>query len=90
MENTKKGIVIPLDAEWSDIGSWKSVWENSDKDKDGNFRKGRMISEKKQNCYLIIENYLLIFIGTNNLVIIDTNDETLIAYKNESESKKNS
>ena len=49
-----------------------------------------MISEKKQNCYLIIENYLLIFIGTNNLVIIDTNDETLIAYKNESESKKNS
>ena len=88
MENTKKGIVIPLDAEWSDIGSWKSVWENSDKDKDGNFRKGRVISEKTQNCYLISENKLLVSLGINNLVIIDTDDVTLVADKNESESIK--
>ena len=39
MEKTNKGIVLPLDAEWSDIGSWKSVWENSDKDKNGNVNK---------------------------------------------------
>ncbi len=88
MENTKKGIVIPLEAEWSDMGSWKSVWENSDKDKDGNFRKGRILSEKTQNCFLSSESKLLVSLGINNLVIIDTDDVTLVADKNESESIK--
>ena len=88
MENTKKGIVIPLDAKWSDIGSWKSLWENSDKDKYGNFRKGRVISEKTQNCYLTSENKLLVSLGVNNLIIINTDDVTLVADKNESESIK--
>ena len=74
MENTKKGVVIPLDAEWSDMGSWKSVWENSNKDKDGNFRNGRVISKKTQNCYLSSESKLLIGLGINNLVIIDADD----------------
>ena len=88
MENTKKGIVIPLDSGWSDIGSWKSLWENSDKDKDGNFRKGRVISEKNKNCYLTSENKLLVSLGINNLVIINTDDVTLVADKNECESIK--
>ncbi len=88
MENTKKGVVIPLDAEWSDMGSWKSVWENSNKDKDGNFRNGRVISKNTQNCYLSSESKLLIGLGINNLVIIDTDDATLVADKNESESVK--
>ncbi|WP_288239813.1 mannose-1-phosphate guanylyltransferase/mannose-6-phosphate isomerase [uncultured Prochlorococcus sp.] len=88
MENTKKGIVIPLDAEWSDMGSWKSVWENSDKDGDGNFSKGRVLSEKTYNCFLSSESKLLVSLGINNLVVIDTDDVTLVAEKNESESLK--
>ncbi len=88
MEKTKKGIVIPLDAEWSDMGSWKSVWENSHKDRDGNFRKGRVISEKTKNSFLSSESKLLVSLGINNLVIIDTDDVTLVANKNESETIK--
>ena len=88
MEKTKKGIVIPLDAEWSDIGSWKSVWENSDKDKNGNTKKGNVIIEKTQNCFLRSENKLLVSLGINNLVIVDTDDVTLVADKNESENIK--
>ena len=52
MEKTKKGTVIPLDAEWSDIGSYKSLWENSDKDKNGNTKKGNVIIEKTQKLFL--------------------------------------
>lgn len=88
MENTKKGIVIPLDAEWSDIGSWRSVWENSKKDENGNISKGNVIVEKTENCYLRSENRLLVSLGINNLVIIDTDDVTLVADKNESENIK--
>ena len=88
MEHTKKGIVIPLDADWSDIGSWKSVWENSVKDHNGNITNGNVIIEKTQNCYLRSENKLLVSLGINNLVIIDTEDVTLVADKNESENIK--
>ena len=88
MEKTNKAIVLPLDAQWSDIGSWKSVWENSDKDENGNIIDGKVVSEKTQNCYLRSENKLLVSLGIKNLVIIDTNDATLVADKNESENIK--
>ena len=52
MEHTNKGIVLPLDAKWSDIGSWKSVWETSKKDENGNALKGKVLNRNIDNCYL--------------------------------------
>ena len=43
MEKTNLGVVIPLDAEWSDVGSWQSLWENEDKDKEGNVIAGKVL-----------------------------------------------
>ena len=88
MENTNKGIVLPLDANWSDIGSWKSIWENSHKDNVGNVKKGKVISHATENCYLHSEKKLLVSLGINDLVIIDTDDATLVANKNQSEKIK--
>ena len=88
MEKTNNAIVLPLDADWSDIGSWKSVWENSEKDKNGNISEGNVITEKTKNCYLRSENKLLVSAGIKDIVIIDTNDVTLVADKNESENIK--
>ncbi len=58
MENTNNGIVLPLDVEWSDIGSWKSVWETSKKDNNGNALKGIVLNKNIDNCYLHSENKL--------------------------------
>jgi len=88
MEKTSKGIVLPLDAQWSDIGSWKSVWENSPKDKNSNFKKGKVIIEKTENCYLRSENKLLVGLGLKNLIVVDTEDVTLVAEKNKSQDLK--
>ena len=88
MEKTEKGIVLPLDANWSDIGSWKSIWENSNKDNLGNVKNGNIITNKTENCYLHSEKKLLVSLGINDLVIIDTDDATLVASKNESENIK--
>ena len=88
MENTKKGIVLPLDAEWSDIGSWKSVWEDSNKDSDGNVLNGNVITKNSENSYMHSENQLLVGLGVKDLVIINTDDATLVANKNESENIK--
>ena len=89
MEKTNKGIVLPLDADWSDVGSWKSVWENSNKDNFGNVTIGeKIIHENTENCYLHSENKLLVTLGLNDLVIINTEDATLVADKDQSEKIK--
>ena len=88
MENTNKGIVLPLDADWSDIGSWKSVWENSNKDILGNVSNGNVISKETENCYFHSDSKLLVSLGLKDLVIINTDDATLVAEKNQSENIK--
>ena len=89
MENTTKGIVLPLDAQWSDIGSWKSVWENSNKDSLGNVTIGKkVIHENTENCYLHSEKQLLVSLGLKELIIINTEDATLVADKSQSEKIK--
>ena len=85
MEKTAKGIVLPLDAGWSDVGSWKSLWEISDKDPNGNVLNGKVVLKDSENCYLSSEERLIVGIGLNNLLIIETNDATLISDKRKSQ-----
>ena len=89
MENTEKGIVLPLEAGWSDIGSWEAVWENCKKDKNGNFLKGKVISHKSKNCYLRSEKRLVVGIGLSELIVIETGDAILISDRKESQMVKN-
>ena len=86
MEKTKIGTVLPLNAGWSDIGSWKSLWEISKKNNDGNYINGRVIAEKSENCYLKSEQRLIIGIGIKNLIVVDTNDAILVANKEQSQN----
>ncbi len=82
MEKTRKSKVIPLDAGWNDIGNWKAFWDLEKKDKNGNITIGDVYTKKVSNSYISSENKLLVSIGIDNLVIIQTNDATLIAKKN--------
>ncbi len=79
MEKTKKGLVIPLNAGWSDIGSWKSLWESEEKDKYGNVIQGNVISENSNNCYLKSDSRLLVTFGLKDLIVIETPDAVLVA-----------
>ena len=86
MEKTNLGTVLPLNVGWSDIGSWKSLWDISEKNNDGNYINGRVIAEKSKNCYLKSEQRLVVGIGIENLIVVDTNDAILIANKDQSEN----
>ena len=88
MEKTEKGIVLPLDAGWRDLGSWNAVWDFSDKDKNGNFLQGSIVSKDNENCYFRSENKLLVGMGLKDLIVIDTSDATLITNKNNSQDIK--
>ena len=88
MENTKKGIVLPLDAGWRDIGNWDAVWDASRKTNEGNYEQGNIISRNNRNCYLRSENKLVVCMGLEDLIVIDTSDAILITNKNESQNIK--
>ena len=88
MESTDLGIVIPMKAGWCDIGSWESMWEASDKDLNGNFISGNVITEDVNNSYIRTEDRLLVTIGVNDLVIVDTLDALLIVKKNQTQKVK--
>ena len=88
MEKTKNSIVIPLDAGWSDIGSWRSIWDNSTKDKDGNTLEGRTLIHKTKNCYLRSDHRLIVGLGLEDIIVVETNDSILVANKKDSEEVK--
>ena len=87
MEKTKKGIALPLDVNWNDIGSWKSVWETSRGIK-------RIIIKRKNNLRkykkLLFKKWKEIscWIGLENLIVVGTNDAILIADKNQTQKVK--
>ena len=85
MEKTNLGRVLPLDAGWSDVGSWGALWETAKKDNNGNVIKGRVITEKSENCYLRSEHRLLVGLGIQNLVVVETDDAVLIANREKSQ-----
>ena len=88
MEKSNKGTVLPLDAGWSDIGSWESLWESSEKDKNGNVIKGRVINLSSRDSFLNSNNRLLVGIGLKNIIAVETNDAILISEKSESQKVK--
>ena len=89
MEKTNHGIVLPLDAGWSDIGSWKTVWETAEKNKDNNVIDGKVILKDSKNCYLRSDKRLVVGINLNDLIIVDTEDAILISNKDNSQEVKN-
>ena len=89
MEKTNLGTVLNLDVGWSDIGNWNSVWENSSKDVNGNFYKGKVIHKNSKNCYFRSEDRLIVGLDLENTIVIETNDAILVSNKNSSESLKN-
>ena len=81
MEKTAYGLVVPLNAGWSDIGNWKSLWDKDKKDTFGNVVKGNILNLESSNCYLRSENRLLVTLGLKNLIVVETTDAILVANK---------
>jgi mannose-1-phosphate guanylyltransferase len=79
MEKTNRGAVLPLDADWSDVGSWGALWETGDQDAAGNVLRGRVISEGSRNCYLRSEHRLVVGLGVEDLVVVETDDVVRVA-----------
>lgn len=81
MERTDSAVVVPLDAGWSDVGSWSALWEIHAQDEHGNVCKGDVITEDVNNSYIHSESRLVAAIGVDDHVIVETDDVILVADK---------
>ncbi|MGB0833763.1 MAG: mannose-1-phosphate guanylyltransferase/mannose-6-phosphate isomerase [Psychrobium sp.] len=77
-EDAAAVAVIPLDAGWSDVGSWASLHDTMPKDNEGNYFKGDVISHRTNNTFVHSDNRLVATLGVNDLVIVDTPDALLV------------
>lgn len=82
IEKTNKAVVIPMDAGWSDVGSWTSLWDISDKNENNNVIKGDVFQIRSTNNYISSESLFIATVGIDNLVVVQTKDSILIADKN--------
>lgn len=86
LEKTKKIAVVKMEVEWSDVGSWKAVYNNMVKDVNGNVIVGDVeILETKNSLFLSQGKNLIACVGLEDFVIIGTEDATLIIKKEEAQ-----
>jgi len=88
-EKTRKAFVIPLNCGWDDLGSWESLWKMSKKDPSGNSIKGRVLVQDTKDSLIRSEDKLVVGIGLENIVIVETKDAVLISNKKYSQNVKN-
>ncbi|MFA3778193.1 mannose-1-phosphate guanylyltransferase/mannose-6-phosphate isomerase [Yersinia sp. 1652 StPb PI] len=88
MEKTNNAVVVPLDAGWSDVGSWSALWDVSNKDKSGNATTGDTFLHDTQNCYINTDEKLVAAVGVDNLVIVSTKDAVLVVDKSKVQDVK--
>jgi mannose-1-phosphate guanylyltransferase len=90
MEKTDRAAVVALEAGWSDVGSWTSLWETEAKNDNSNVTVGGTILENINNNYVNAEQRLVSFIGLDGVVVVETKDAVMVAYKDDTQSIKNS
>lgn len=88
MEKTDKAMVVPLDADWSDVGSWSSLWAASEKDEFNNVLNGDVIISDVNNAIVHSENRLVSVVGLDDVVVVETADAVMVADKNKAEDVK--
>ncbi len=79
MEKTSKGIIIPLDAGWNDMGSFDALWQTGQKDANQNVIKGNVVTHDVKETYINSEKSLIAAVGLEKFVIVETKDAVFIA-----------
>ena len=88
MEKSDNVVVVPLDAQWNDIGSWSALHDIGTKDTNGNVIKGDVITQDTTNTYINANHHMVATIGVDNLIIVDTPDATFIATQDKAQEVK--
>ena len=82
------GVVIPLSAGWSDVGSWDALWQVLPKDGAGNVLQGDVLLQNCTNTLAVSEGRLVACVGVSDLIVVETADAVLVAHKDKTQDVK--
>ncbi|MHB1285658.1 MAG: mannose-1-phosphate guanylyltransferase/mannose-6-phosphate isomerase [Leptospirales bacterium] len=85
LEHSKKVWALSATLDWKDVGSWSALDDISEKDPQGNIIRGNVISFHNDNCILFGDKRVLATIGVRDLIVVDTDDATLVCHKDEAQ-----
>lgn len=88
MEQTDAAVVVPLDAGWSDLGSWAAIWEAGPRDAKGNGIHGDVMLADVHGSLVHAHHRLVAAVGVSDLVIVETKDAVLVAHKDQCQQVK--
>lgn len=83
-----QAVVIPLDAGWSDVGAWASLWEVLAHDEAGNACCGDVVLENSRSTLVHADSRLVALLGVDDLVVVETADAVLVASKERTQDLK--
>jgi len=79
MEKTSRGVVLPSDFGWSDIGSWKSLYDFLPKDENQNVIGGDVIAKETRGCFIMGDQRLIAASHIEDMVIVETADSVFVS-----------
>ncbi len=82
------GVVLPLSAGWSDVGSWDALWQVLPKDGAGNVLQGDVLLQDCQNTMAVSEGRLVACVGLSDLIVVETADAILVVHKDKTQDVK--
>ena len=82
------GVVVPLSAGWSDVGSWDALWQVLPKDGAGNVLQGDVLLQDCQNTMAVSERRLVACVGLTDLIVVETSDAILVVHKDKTQDVK--
>ncbi len=88
MERTGRAAVVPLDADWSDVGSWSALHDVLEKDDGGNSLMGDVIAHGCTNTYVSASGRLVAVVGLEGVVVVETDDAVLIVAREHAQDVK--
>ena len=88
MEQTTKGVMVPLATNWSDLGSWESIWLESNKTPQGNLIKGNVNIHNLKNSLIHSTRRFVSIIDLEDIILIDCDDALLLSKKGSSHKIK--
>ncbi|MDQ7727033.1 mannose-1-phosphate guanylyltransferase/mannose-6-phosphate isomerase [Halomonas sp. SpR8] len=88
MEHCEHAAVVPLAAQWSDIGSFDALWAIAEPDPAGNAAQGDTWLTDTQNSLVLAEHRLVATLGVQNLIVVETSDSVLVVHRDQAQQVK--
>lgn len=88
MEHCDHAAVVPLAAQWSDIGSFDALWATLKPDAAGNATKGDTWLADTQDSLVFAEHRLVATLGVQNHIVVETSDSVLVAHRDQAQQVK--